>query len=233
MLVKNNNETILNEYIDYLKDKGKIIKIKDINKETNIKFSNGILFYFLSIVSVFLVILTIYLIFNFLINPSTDVENDAIIVIGATLFTMIIIGITLYEKKFIKLNVTYPNENQIKVNNKIFDIEKDNCFINIKKEFEKNVAIYNNVDIYNNVATVNYFLIINVNNHSKSFKITNGTEEQLKDFIYNFEYEFSDFQNKKNESLKNFSNVLEELYDTGSVSEDSIEKLSKYIDEEK
>lgn len=60
MLVKNNNENVLKEYVDYLKDKVKITKIKDTSKEIDIKFSSGTIYYFLLIVSIALVILTIY-----------------------------------------------------------------------------------------------------------------------------------------------------------------------------
>ena len=76
MLVNNNNETILNQYIDYLKDKGKIIRIKDISKEINIRFSNGIIFYFLLIVSIALVVLNIYLISSNFISSNTYGENN-------------------------------------------------------------------------------------------------------------------------------------------------------------
>jgi len=61
-------------------------------------------------------------------------------------------------------------------------------------------------------------------------EITNGTEEQLEDLIYNFEYEISDFKKKKSEALKNMNEVLEELYDKGSVSQEAFDKFSKKID---
>jgi hypothetical protein len=215
MLIKNNNETILNKYVDYLNNKGKIIEIKDVSKETNIKFSSGILYYFLSIVSIALVILTIYLSASFLINPGTDYESNAIILIGVALFTVIIIGVTLNEKKFIKLNITYPSENQIKVNNKIFDIAKEDCYINIIKKFEYDIGYNypNRNDIAYDSHKIKYFLTIKGNKHSKSFQITNGTEEKLEDIIYNFEYEISDFKQEKSKLLKNVQNTLEELYD--------------------
>ena len=61
-------------------------------------------------------------------------------------------------------------------------------------------------------------------------EITNGAEEQLEDLIYNFEYEISDLKNKKSEALKNMNEVLEELYDKGSVSQEAFDKFSKKID---
>lgn len=178
MLVKNNNENILDDYIEYLKDKGKITKIKDTNKETNIRFSSGIIFYFLSIVSIVLLVLTINLIGNTFINPSTDIEN-AIVVIGVALLTAIVIGVTLNEKKYIKLNVSYPNENQIKVNNKIFDIEKEDCCIDILKKYEYDLDYGLDGTFRPGYYTAKYFLKFKGNKMSKSFEITNGKEEQL------------------------------------------------------
>ena len=225
MLVKNNNENILDDYIEYLKDKGKITKIKDTNKETNIRFSSGIIFYFLSIVSIVLVVLTLYLIGSSFINPSTDGESNAIIVIGVALLTAIVIGVTLNEKKNIKLNISYPSENQIKVNNKIFDIEKEDCCIDIIKKYEYNLR-YERRDTYRpGYHTAKYFLNFKGNRMSKSFPVTNGTEEQIRDLIYNFEYEISDFKKQKSEFIKNAQNTLEELYDKGSVSQDTLNKL--------
>ena len=225
MLVKNNNENVLNEYVDYLKDKGKITKIKDTSKVINIKFSSGIIFYFLSIVSIALVVLTIYLICSSFINPSTDGESNAIIVIGVALLTAIVMGVTLNEKKNIKLSISYPSENQIKVNNKIFDIEKEDCCIDIIKKYEYNLR-YEPRDTYRpGYHTAKYFLNFKGNRMSKSFQITNGTEEQLRDLIYNFEYEISDLKKQKSEFIKNAQNTLEELYDKGSVSQDALNKL--------
>ena len=232
MLVKNNNENILNEYVDYLKDKGKITKIKDTSKETNIRFSSGIIFYFLSIVSIVLVVLTIYLIGSSFINPSTDGESNAIIVIGVALLTAIVIGVTLNEKKNIKLNISYPSENQIKVNNKIFDIEKDDCCIDIIKKYEYNLRYEPEGTYRPGYHTAKYFLNFKGNKMSKSFQVTNGTEEQLKDLIYNFEYEISDFKMKKSEFIKNAQNTLEELYDKGSVSQDTLNKLYENKDKD-
>ena len=231
MLVNNNNETILNQYIDYLKDKGKIIRIKDISKEINIRFSNGIIFYFLLIVSIALVVLNIYLISSNFISSNTYGENNFIIVIGVALFTAILIGVTFYEKKGIKMNITYPNENQIKVNNKIFDIEKEDLYIDINNNYEYNLRFAPKGMYSPGYYTIKYFLTITGNKSSKSFQITNGTEEQLGDLIYNFEYEISDFKNKKSEALKNMNEVLEELYDKGSVSQETFDKFKKKIDE--
>lgn len=233
MLIKNNNETILNEYIDYLMDKGKIIKIKDTSKETNIKFSNGILYRFLSIVSIALVVLTIYLLGSSFINSSTDGESNAIIVIGVALLTAIVIGVTLNEKKNIKINISYPSENQIKVNNKIFDIEKEDCCIDIIKKYEYNLRYEPEGTYRPEYHTVKYFLNFKGNKMSKSFQVTNGTEEQLRDLIYNFEYEISDFKKQKSEFVKNAKNTLEELYDKGTISQDSLKKLydNKNMDE--
>jgi hypothetical protein len=227
MLIKNNNETILNEYIDYLMDKGKIIKIKDTSKETNIKFSSGIFYYFLSIVSIALIILTIYLCGSLLISSDIDYVNNLIVVIGVALFTAIVIGVTLNKKKYLKLNITYPNENQIKVNKKIFDITKENCYLDITKNFEYHLP---HEDLHGHYIgpssyEIKYFLTIKGNKKSKSFQITNGTEEQLKDVIYNFEYEISDFKQKKSEFLKNAQIAREEFYDNGTISQDSLNKL--------
>ena len=225
MLVKYNNENVLNEYIDYLKDKGKITKIKDTSKVMDIKLSSGIIFYFLSIVSMALVVLTIYLICSSFINPSTYGESNAIIVIGVALLTVIVIGVTLNEKKNIKLHISYPSENKIKVNNKIFDIEKEDCCIDIIKNYEYNLR-YEPGDTYRpGYHSVKYFLNFKGNGMSKSFQVTNGTEEQLRDLIYNFEYDISDFKNQKSEFIKNAQNTLEQLYDKGTVSQETLNKL--------
>lgn len=231
MLIKNNNENILNEYIDYLKDKGKITKIKDTSKVINIRFSSGILFYFLSLVSIVLIILTIFLIGNSLINPSPNNESKNVIVIGVALLTVIVIGVTLNEKNAIKFNCTYLNENQIKVNNKIFDIEKEDCYVDIIKNFEYHVEYdspYRHVNPSNS-HELKYFLRIK-GNKKLQFEITNGTEEELKDFIYNFEYETSDFKKETNEFMKIANNGLEELYGKGTVSHETLNKLKGYAD---
>ena len=235
MLIKNNDESILNEYFDYLADKGKILSIRDTNCETNIKFSSGIIYYFLLIVSIALILLTVYLANIFLISPSPDDEGSAIIVIGVALLTIIVIGVTFNERKYLKLNITYPSDNEIKVNNKVFNINRDSCYINITKKFEYNPVLDNNrgIPITPDSHIVKYFLVIRGNNFSKSFQITNGTEEQLKELIYNFEYEISDFEKDKNEFIKNAQNTLEELYDKGKVSQDSIQKLYDNINKEK
>ena len=225
MLIKNSNENILNEYVDYLKDKEKITKIKDTSKEINIKFSSGIIYYFLLIVSMALVVFTFYLIGNSFINPSTDGESNVVIVIGVILLTAIVIGVTLNEKKNIKLNISYPGKNQIKVNNKIFDIKKEDCSIDIIKKFESDLIVPPPSETYLRYHTVKYFLNFKGNKVSKSFQITKGTEEQLKDLIYNFEYEISDLKKQTNEFIKNAQNTLEELYDKGSVSQDTLNKL--------
>lgn len=229
MLKRNNNETILNEYIDYLKDKGKIIKIKDTSKETNIKFSSSIIYYFLLIVSIVLIILTIYLFGSTIIKPSTDGENYTVIVVGVALFTAIVIGVTINEKENIKLNISYPNEKQIKVNNKIFDIENEDIYIDIIKNYE----YQSRHDIEGRrrpgYHTVKYLLKIKGKGSSKSFQITYGTEEQLKDFIYNFEYEISDLKREKSEFIKNTQNALEELYDKGSGSREIVNKLKSQL----
>ena len=146
------------------------------------------------------------------------------------LFTVIVIGVTAYEKKSIKMKITYPNENQIKVNNKIFDIEKEDLYIDIKKNYDYNLRFEPEGMYRPGYHTVKYFLTITGNRSSKSFEITNGAEEQLEDLIYNFEYEISDLKNKKSEALKNMNEVLEELYDKGSVSQEAFDKFSKKID---
>lgn len=231
MLIDNNNENILNEYIDYMKDKGKIIRVKDISKEINIRFSNGRIFYILLIVSITLVVLNIYLISSNFINSNTYGENNFNIVIGVALFTAIIIGVTIYEKKNIKMNITYPSENQIKINNKIFDVEKEELYIDISKNYDYNLRFEPEGMYCPGYHTVKYFLTITGNRSSKSFQITNENEEQLEDLIYNLEYEKSDFKNKKSEALKDMNEVLDELYDKGSVSQETFDKFNKKIDE--
>ena len=225
MLKRNNNENVLKEYIDYLKDKGKIIKIKDTNKEINIKFFNEIIYYFLLIVSIALIVLLIICLFDSSFSiTSEDGERNIIIVIGVALLTAIVIGVTFNVKKKIKLNISYPDENQMKINNKIINIEKDDCLIDIRKKFKYNPGNIEGAYV-RDYHEIKYFLIIKGNRMSKSFRITNGTEEQLKDLIYNFEYEISDFKKQKSEFIKNAQDVLEELYDKGSVSKDKINKL--------
>lgn len=223
MLIKNNNEEILNKYIDYLKDKGKIVKIKDTKKEINIKFDKGIVYYFLFIVSILLVILTSYLFCNIFNGYGIKIINNLIQAVGVALFTLIVIGTTIIEKEHRKINITYPNEKQIKVNNKIFDIEKEECYIDILKYFT-NCLDY---DIHG-YHMVEYVLKIRGNRTSKNFKILSGTEQQFEEFIYNFEYEISDFKNEKTEFLKCAQNILEQVYDKGEVSKDSLDKFNKY-----
>lgn len=113
--------------------------------------------------------------------------------VGVALLTAIVIGVTLNEKKNIKLNISYPSKNQIKVNNRIFDIEKEDCCIDIIKKYEYNLRYESDPGYH----TVKYFLNFKGNKMSKYFQVTNGTEEQLRDLIYNFEYEISDFKKQK------------------------------------
>lgn len=223
MIKRYNDETILNKYMDYLSDKGKILRIKDTEQEIRTNSSSGIIFYFLSIISIALIIVSIYLIINFFLSPSIASGNNSIIVIGVALFTAIIIGVNINEKNNFKLNITYPNENQIKFNNKIFDISQEDCYIRIIKNFQN----YSNPDrVYSNSYVVKYYLEIRDTRNKRLFPITNGNEEVFNDFIYNFEYEISDFEKQKSESLKNINNVLEELYDKGSVSQETFDKIN-------
>ena len=216
MLYNYNNENKLNEYIDYLKDKGKIIKIKDINKNISIKFSTGIIYYFLLVVSILLVLSIISFTFNSFsdINNGYDIQSNMVIIVGLSLFTSIIIGVALKEKALMKLDISYPNDYQIKINNKVYTINEQDCYIDIVKMYQYNPRYESNREytVRRESHTTKYFLIIKNNNIKKSFQIKNGTEENLSDFIYNFEYEFSDFKMKKAELLKQVQDTLEEKY---------------------
>lgn len=216
MLYNYNNENKLNEYIDYLKDKGKIIKIKDINKNVFIKFSSGIIYYFWLAVSIFLAIFTISFAFNCFsdINNSYDIQSNMVILLGLVLLTAIIVGVALREKSLMKLDISYPNNYQIKVNNKVYTINEQDCYIDIVKKYEYNLPYENSREytVGRDSHTTKYFLIIKNNNYKKSFQIQKGTEEELSNFIYNFEYEISDLKMKKSELLKQVQDTLEEKY---------------------
>ena len=211
-MVNNNDASILDGYIEYLKDKGKIIKIKDTNKNINIKLSNGILFYFLTIIGIALIVLSIYLIINTIVNPNPEEGGNIVIVGGTALFAIIVLGVAFNEKKNLKLNISYPNENQIKVNNRIFDIEKQDCYIKIIKKYDYNLRYEPEGTYRSGYHTAKYFLNIKGNKILKSIEIKKGTEEQLKDFIYNFEYEISDFEKEKSEILQNMQSQVENIY---------------------
>ena len=211
MLVNNNDESTLYEYIEYLKDKGRITKIKDTSKNINIKLSSGILFYFLIIIGIALIILTIYLIGNAIVN--SNLEGGNLIIVGGTaLFTIIILGVAFNEKNNSKLNISYPNENQIKVNSRIFDIEKENCYIDIIKNYDYTLQYEPEGMHRSGYNTTKYFLKIKGKKILKSIEIKKGIEEQLKDFVYNFEYEISDFEKEKREILQNMQNQVENIY---------------------
>lgn len=214
MLVNNNNKSILDEYTDYLKDKGRITKIKDTSKNIKIKLSSGILFYFLTIVSIAFVILTIYLIGSTIINPNPYDDGNTIIVVGTALLAIIVIGVAFNEKKNMSINIKYPNEKQISFNNKIFNIETEDCYIDITKKYEYNSGLETKSGgtITPRSHMAKYFLNIKGNRNSKSIEIKYGIEEQLQDFIYNFEYEISDLKMKKSEILQNMQNQVEKMY---------------------
>ena len=195
--MNNNDESILNEYIEYLKDKGRITKIKDTSKNINIKLSSGILFYFLIIIGIALIFLTIYLIGNAMANPNPGDGGNVIIIGGIALLTIIVLGVAFNEKKNLKINISYPNENQIKVNNRIIDTEKQDCYIKIIKKYGYNQGYEPEGTYHQSYHTVRYFLNIRESRSLKSIEIKKGIEEQLKDFIYNFEYEISDFEKEK------------------------------------
>lgn len=104
---------------------------------------------------------------------------------------------------------------QIKINNKVLDINTEECSIDLIKKYEDSPGMTDMGALSriedNHIAK--YFISIKSGNRIlKSFQITQGREEFLKDFVYNFDYEISDFKKEKYETLKNMQDTLENLY---------------------
>jgi hypothetical protein len=148
------------------------------------------------------------------LDTTYDIATNITVLIGLALLTAIVIWVTHNEKGAIKFNVTYPNENQIKINNKIFDIKKDECKIYIIKNYEYNIGRGGLIgesygrDYY----TEKYNIVIKGKHTKKSFQIAPGTEKDFKDFIYNFDFEQSETRKQNYKVIKDAFNILEEKY---------------------
>ena len=188
---------IIEEYISYLSNKGRITKIKDKNMEQIITFSNGLIYYFLMIISILCTILIIHLITKtdtFL--SSYDLESKFIITSGFALFSFILICIANHERKKLKLKVNYLNDYEMKLNNDIYHIENNSCYIDIERS--------SRICGRGRSFVIKYYLVITKNKKRKTFILTPGCVDELNQFMYNFEFEISDFKKQKYEALDNF-----------------------------
>lgn len=104
-----------------------------------------------------------------------------------------------------KFDISYPNEKQIKVNNKIFDIEKENCTIYIRKKFET-MLNYNT-----RTAQVSYFIIFQ-GDDNVSLQITDSVLKSLEELIKNFEFDSSELEISKRKAIQEMQDKVEELY---------------------
>lgn len=205
----------IEEYIQFLGDKGKITKIKDTGKNICIKFSTGIVYYFLLVVFILISILTIFLIINRQsIFEDDDLFSSLIIIGGSALFSIILFFVVKNEKEKLKLDVVYLNDDEMKINNSVYNIQKDECYIEIRR---KNETYYTGHSLDYTNKVINYYLIIARGRREKKLLIVPGTEEQISDFIYNFDFEISDFKKKKQDII----NQLQEQYN--SLKEDENE----------
>lgn len=188
------NEKI-EQCIDYLMDKGKILKIKNHYKDVNI--GNGLGYYFLLVMSIICVIGTIYCIAkNHTLLENYDLINKVIILGGMSLFSIILICVTIYERKAVKFKVTYFNEYQMKINHTMYDLKNDECYLHIYKEenqLYQTRAEYGEVHTYTTSRILDrYYIEIKKNGKNKVYLISEGKEDDFRRFIYNFEYEISD-----------------------------------------
>lgn len=196
---------IIEQYINFLSDKGKITGIKDENKNLAIKFSNGFTGYFLVVASILFTTLTAYLVLGKdTFVSGYDPVSKFIIITGFALFSIILIFVTKNEVSKIKLIVTYLNDSEMKINNKIYNIQKEDCYIDIVRKFETRYD-YRTNRLGSGKQVIMYYLTITKNNKKKSFIITPEIEEMLGDFILNFEYEKSDWKKQKQEMLDELS----------------------------
>ncbi len=202
------NEKI-EQYIDYLMDKGKILKIKNPYKDVNI--GNGLGYYFLLVMSIICVIGTIYYIAkNHILLENYDLVNKIIILGGMSLFSIILICVTIYEKRAVKFKVTYFNEYQMKINHTMYDLKNDECYLHIYKGYSpinQTRAEYGEVHTYTTSRKlVRYYIAIEKNGKNKVYLMSEGKEDDFRRFIYNFEYEISDKIQQKNEWIQNAEN---------------------------
>ena len=138
-----------------------------------------------------------------------DPVSKFIIITGIALFSLIIILVTKNEVSKVELIVTYLNDSEMKINNKIYNIHKDECYINILRNFE---TWYDNSRFQTRrKQVIMYYLNITKNNKKKTFIITPTIEEMLEDFILNFEYEKSDWKKEKQEMLDELDSMYMNL----------------------
>lgn len=213
MKAKGRNE-IIEEYINFLKDKGRITKIKDTTKELNIKLSSGIIYYFLLVISIALGFALIFggralVIEQYELYDGAGLESVLIALAGISLFWIILVGVTIYERKNKRITVFYPDDETIRINNRIYNIKKEDCQINILKSYK---SVYNSTTgMPASYLSIEYRIEFLNNGKRAKYLITKGTEENFKNLIYNFEYELSETKKQSMELIQeNHAKFFEE-----------------------
>lgn len=184
----------VDNYIEYLHDKTKIVDILDTNKRIKIK-SYSIITYVLIVIS----LLAPFGLTEFLKLTLTDkdgyglnITSKIIVAVGVILFFIILVGVTWYEWKNSHFNAIFINNSEFKVNGVKYNIENKECFIKLmcKRHRGYEYNVFTGRTDYNRIyERTEYYIQLMKNKKKQTLLINNKKFKEYAEFLENFEYE--------------------------------------------
>lgn len=164
----NDREKSYFSYMNFLNKREKIIGIKDTSKVFNIKKDSSIHFYFLSCVLIGLIILALYLFF----------VKSFLMAGFITLLVFILLVVLKEEKSNLFINISFPSDGIIRLNNYILDFKNNDITFYIKA-----------IEELSSFEKYKYLLIISGKVRTYSIDLNNSQEQEIGAFFDNLIFE--------------------------------------------
>ena len=144
---ENEYDSKTTDLINFFEGRERIIGVKDPNQKIKISKSSSIIFWFLLIVFMLCMILSIYL----------AIIKEFLFVGFVGLFDIILLGVVIAEWKSLAMRISFPNEGKIKIDGKVFDYKHSDVSIFIDRyinnsgltKYDNELVIASRDKIYN------------------------------------------------------------------------------------
>ena len=120
---ENEYDSKTTDLINFFEGRERIIGVKDQDQKIEISKSSSIIFWFLLIVFMLCMILSIYL----------AIIKEFLFVGFIGLFDIILLGVVIAEWKSLAMRISFPNEGKIKIDGKVFDYKNSDVSIFIDR----------------------------------------------------------------------------------------------------